>query len=94
MTTPETVERGLGTLRVGDDILVTLPALSDTLEPRTYSQIFQFYNWEHRDVQISLKMKSGEGSFMYQRTGQLDYSQNIYTGVPQGDKNSVAAEAV
>lgn len=88
----------IGTLRVGDDILVTLPELEGTDgvfdARREYSQIFQFYNWEHRDVQLSLEMRSGAGSFMYQRTGQLDYSQNIYTGVPLDSRNSVEPKNV
>lgn len=34
-------------------------------------------------------MIEGNGTIMYQKTGQKDYMQNIYTGVPIDQDNSI-----
>ena len=67
--------------------------ITETTE-RNYHQIFQFYNWEHKNVTISLKMVEGNATFMYQKTGQRDYKNNIYTGLPINAENSVVYQDV
>ena len=56
---------------------------------RSYSRVFQLYNWEHQDLQLALNMPRGQGRLMYHRTGQRDPSQNIYTAVPVNVNNSL-----
>lgn len=62
-------------------------------ESVNYTKIYQFYNWNHRDFEITFSYLEGDqnATVMYQKTGQLDYDNNIYTGVPIGVNNSHGA---
>jgi len=59
-------------------------------ESVNYTKIYQFYNWLHRDFRITFAYIQGEfnATLMYQKSGQLDYDNNIYSGVPIGVNNS------
>lgn len=74
-------------------MLEALPNVTETTE-RDYHQIFQFYNWEHKNVTVSLKMVEGNGTVMIQQTGQRDYKNNIYTGLPIAAANSAVYKDV
>jgi hypothetical protein len=37
------------------------------------NRMFMFYNWEHKDVEITVLSRIGDVSLMYQKTGQNDY---------------------
>jgi hypothetical protein len=62
-------------------------------ESVNYTKIYQFYNWLHRDFEITLSYFEGDqnATVMYQKSGQLDIDNNIYTGVPIGINNSHGA---
>jgi len=51
-------------------------------DARLESRVYQFYNWEHKDVILSLSTEVGNATIMYQRTGQKDYNNNIFTAIP------------
>ena len=48
-----------------------------------------FYNWQHRDIQLTLFMTQGDSTIMYSRTGQKDFTNNIYSAVPMSEQNSI-----
>lgn len=58
-----------------------------------YSQIYQFYNWYHRNFEITFNFLEGErnATIMYQKAGQMYENNNIYTGVPLTVNNSFNA---
>lgn len=62
-------------------------------ESKQYTMIYQFYNWLHRDFEITFSYLQGDqnATVMYQKTGQLNKDNNIYTGVPIGVNNSFGA---
>lgn len=61
-------------------------------DAKAYSQIYQFYNWGHRSFEITFSVLEGSNAtIMYQRTGQEDINNNIYTGVPLTPNNSHGA---
>ena len=48
-------------------------------------RVFMFYNWQHKDVDLTLFMTQGVATLMYSKTGQKDYSNNIYSAVPMSE---------
>lgn len=58
-----------------------------------YSQIYQFYNWYHRSFDITFSFLEGSrnATIMYQKSGQMDPSNNIYTAVPMTENNTYGA---
>jgi hypothetical protein len=60
-------------------------------EATSHSRIYQFYDWGHRPFEITLQVLEGNATLLYQRTGQEDVTQNIYTAVPLTRNNSHAA---
>jgi hypothetical protein len=63
-------------------------------DKREYSEYFMYYNWFHRDFQISLSMPRGDGIVSVGHTGQLDASQNLFSAMPYNDANSVLTAEV
>lgn len=59
-------------------------------ESQGYSQIYQFYNWYHRSFELTFAFLEGSrnATIMYQKSGQQDPNNNIYTGVPITMNNS------
>jgi hypothetical protein len=55
---------------------------------RSYSEYFMYYNWFHRDFTISLTMMKGDGTLSIGSTGQLDPSQNLFSGMPYDNDNA------
>lgn len=51
---------------------------------------FNFYNWQHKDITVTLSMKKSSGTMMYQRTGQRYYTNNIFTAIPYSPLNAAA----
>lgn len=55
---------------------------------------FQFFNWEHKDVTVTLTMLASfkgiqsKGKISYQRTGQNYNTNNLFTAIPYSDINS------
>jgi hypothetical protein len=41
-----------------------------------------FFNWEHKDIELTLASKTGNFTLLYQKTGQNDYHNNIFTAIP------------
>lgn len=58
-----------------------------------YSKIYQFYNWYHRNFEITFSFLEGDknATVMYQKAGQTYTNNNIYTGVPLTVNNSHTA---
>lgn len=46
-----------------------------------------FY-WEHKNIKVALKMNEGGGTIIYQKTGEEDLENNIYTAIPINRANS------
>jgi hypothetical protein len=63
-------------------------------DKREYSEYFMYYNWFHRDFQISLSMPRGDGIVSVGHTGQLDASQNLFSAMPYNEDNSVLTAEV
>jgi hypothetical protein len=95
VTAPATAADEIETLTVGERVEDSLDELDpsssnadqwtvadDGSRSRSYARVFQFYNWEHQDLQLALNVLRGAGRLMYARTGQREHSQNIYTAVP------------
>ena len=80
----KTQPKNLTRIDVGQSIEVLQPTKDKPLTDR----VFQFYNWQHHDVLLTLNMVRGNGTLMYQKTGQLDYLNNIYTAIPMSEVNS------
>lgn len=40
------------------------------------------YNWEHKDLIVTLTMRKSNATFMYAKTGQTDFENNIFTALP------------
>jgi len=76
-------------IKVGQQLQVDLTAA----ESENYSQIYQFYNWYHRNFDITFAFLEGSeknATIMYQRAGEEYVHNNIYTGVPLSANNSHA----
>jgi len=76
-------------IKVGQQLQVDLTAA----ESENYSQIYQFYNWYHRNFDITFAFLEGSeknATIMYQRAGEEYAHNNIYTGVPLSANNSHA----
>ena len=102
VTAPATAADRIESMTVGERVEDSLDELDpssrnadewtvdeDGTRVRSYARVFQFYNWEHQDLQLALNMLRGHGRLMYSRTGQREHSQNIYTAVPVSVDNSL-----
>lgn len=56
--------------------------------------LFRLYNWEHKNIKVNLSMKEGSGKIMYQRAGQKDFTNNIFTAIPINEDNSLGYHSV
>ena len=76
-------------ITVGDQRRVSLTAEQSA----GFSQIYQFFNWYHRSFEITFSLLEGSrnATLMYQKAGQSDTTNSIYTGVPLTINNSLAA---
>lgn len=63
-------------------------------DEREYSEYFMYYNWFHRDFQISLSMPRGDGVLSVGKTGQLDTSNNLFSAMPYNEANSLTVAEV
>lgn len=79
-------------ITVGDQRRVSLTAEQSA----GFSQIYQFFNWYHRSFEITFSLLEGSrnATLMYQKAGQSDTTNSIYTGVPLTINNSLAAHNV
>lgn len=68
---------------------INLDQSLEVSNPEGGEAVYQLYNWGHKDILVTLNMNQGAGTLMYQRTGQNDYDNNIYTAIPMGKNNSL-----
>ena len=66
LTSNATMPREIERINIDQSLTVTTEGAGD--------KVFQLYNWEHKDVLLTVNMESGSGTLMYQRTGQNDFT--------------------
>ena len=47
------------------------------------------YNWQHKNIKVTLNMLEGAARIMLQQTGQRDLANNIYTADPIDESNAL-----
>lgn len=65
-------------IEVASPVQINHPA--DTYRPK--QRVFQYYNWEHKDIMVTLSMRASNATLMYGKTGQTEFSNNIFTAIP------------
>lgn len=63
-------------------------AVANGVRSAPVEHIYRLYNWEHKNLKAKLTMTSGSGTLMYQKTGEKDFSNNLYTAIPIDKTNS------
>jgi hypothetical protein len=81
-------EKNMNFMRVGDVPVTGKLAATSATRTSGNDFIYMMYNWDHKDFSVTLKMDQANGTLMIGKTGQLDYSTNIFTGVPINANNS------
>lgn len=56
--------------------------------------MFSLFNWQQKDILLTINMIAGSGALMYSRTGQKDIDNNIYTAIPMNVNNSFVYQNV
>ena len=82
---------------IGKSVDVEVPAeaaAANGARAAPVEHLFRLYNWEHRNIKVNLKMKEGSANIMYQRAGQKDFTNNIFTAIPINEDNSLGYHAV
>ena len=53
-----------------------------------YWRVFKWYNWEHTDFKLDLKITKGEAEFFLNAIGETTYEENVISGLPLAHENS------
>lgn len=84
-------KREVSSLNVGGGVNGEVPAtaaVTNGVRAVPVEHLYRVYNWEHKDIIAKLTMTSGSGTIMYQKTGEKDFSNNLYTAIPINRLNS------
>ena len=81
LTSPESYPTEITRIKIDDSI--------EVVDPLGGERVFSIYNWKHKNIYLTLNCMSGNTTIMYQRTGQKDYDNNIYTSIPMTEDNSL-----
>jgi hypothetical protein len=78
-------------LGVGEGLQGAAPAVAAVNGARAVPAelLLRVYNWEHRNIKVTLSVTDGAARVMLQQTGQKDLANNIYTADPIDESNAL-----
>ena len=76
------------TLLTNDYRQVDVPANPNRSETRPYFQVYKWYNWQHVDFKLNVKLTSGAADFFLNKIGETNFEENAISGIPLNAANS------
>ena len=76
------------TLMTDDYRQVTVDADTRRNKLKPYFQVYKWYNWQHVDFKLNVKLTSGAADFYLNKIGETDHEENAISGIPLSANNS------
>ena len=76
------------TLATNDYRQVDVPADASRSKANPYIQVYKWYNWQHVDFKLNVKLTQGAADFYLNKIGETNYEENAISGIPLSPANS------
>ena len=85
---PEKSYYDMHTLFTNDYEQVELPTDASRDKHSPYLKVYKWYNWQHGDFKLNVKLTKGAADFYLNKIGETNYEENAITGIPLSFENS------
>ena len=76
------------TLMTNDFAQVEVRADPQRSTENPYLKVYKWYNWQHVDFKVNVKVTAGAADFFLNKIGETNYEENAISGLPLGAANS------